>query len=59
MNNLLIDTNGVCLVTDESYLTDMNFYNKIDMAVKAGLDIVQVRSKSASTIQLYLSLIHI
>jgi thiamine-phosphate pyrophosphorylase len=53
MNNLLIDTNGVCLVTDESYLTDMNFYNKIDMAVKAGLDIVQVRSKSASTIQLY------
>ena len=53
MNNLLIDTNGVCLVTDESYLTDMNFYNKIDMAVAAGLDIVQVRSKSASTIQLY------
>ena len=53
MNNLLLDTNGVCLVTDESYLTDMNFYNKIDMAVKAGLDIVQVRSKSASTIQLY------
>ena len=53
MNNLLIDTNGVCLVTDESYLTDMNFYNKIDMAVEAGLDIVQVRSKSASTIQLY------
>mgnify|MGYP001385585702 FL=1 len=53
MNNLLLDTNGVCLVTDESYLTDMNFYNKIDMAVEAGLDIVQVRSKSASTIQLY------
>ena len=53
MNNLLLNTNGVCLVTDESYLTDMNFYNKIDMAVKAGLDIVQVRSKSASTIQLY------
>ena len=53
MNNLLLDTNGVCLVTDESYLTDMNFYNKIDMAVKAGLDIVQVRSKSARTIQLY------
>ena len=53
MNNLLLDTNGVCLVTDESYLTDMNIYNKIDMAVKAGLDIVQVRSKSASTIQLY------
>ena len=53
MNNLLLDTNGVCLVTDESYLTDMNFYNKIDIAVEAGLDIVQVRSKSASTIQLY------
>ena len=53
MNNLLLDTNGVCLVTDESYMTDMNFYNKIDMAVEAGLDIVQVRSKSASTIQLY------
>ena len=53
MNNLLLNTNGVCLVTDESYLTDMNFYNKIDMAVEAGLDIVQVRSKSASTIQLY------
>ena len=53
MNNLLLDTNGVCLVTDESYLTDMNFYNKIDMAVEAGLDIVQVRSRSASTIQLY------
>ena len=53
MNNLLLDTNGVCLVTDESYLTDMNFYNKIDMAVEAGLDIVQVRAKSASNIQLY------
>ncbi|MFL2626731.1 MAG: thiamine phosphate synthase [Dehalococcoidia bacterium] len=53
MSNLLFDTKGVCLVTDESHLTESIFFNKIDMAVEAGIDILQVRSKSATNIQFY------
>ena len=53
MNNLLFDTKGVCLVTDDSHLTERNFFNKIDMAIEAGIDILQVRSKSATNIQFY------
>ncbi|MBS97029.1 MAG: thiamine phosphate synthase [SAR202 cluster bacterium] len=53
MSNLLLDTNGICLVTDESYMTDINFFNKIDLAVEAGIDVIQVRSKAATPIQFY------
>ena len=53
MSNLLFDTKGVCLVTDESHLTESIFFNKIDMAVEAGIDTLQVRSKSATNIQFY------
>tara|TARA_B110000263_G_scaffold22886_1_gene17792 strand:- start:898 stop:1548 length:651 start_codon:yes stop_codon:yes gene_type:complete len=53
MKNLLIETNGVCLVTNDSYTTDINFFNKIDSAVEAGVDIIQIRAKLATNIKLY------
>ena len=53
MKNLLLETNGVCLVTNDSYITDINFFNKIDSAVEAGVDIIQIRAKLATNIELY------